>query len=173
MKTRFFLIMGVSGSGKTTVGKALAQKLGWDFFDADDFHPPANIAKMANGIPLDDSDRIPWLDALHELISSRLKADRPAVLACSALKEHYRQRLLKGNEGVQIIYLKGSYELILSRMSARKEHYMKPHMLKSQFETLEEPKNVPAIDISMSIDDIVQEILKLEFGNRSENGFSS
>jgi len=159
MKTRFFIVMGVSGCGKSSVGKALAENLEWDFYDADDFHPPANIAKMASGIPLDDSDRAPWLAALHELISSSLKADSPGVLACSALKERYRQQLMEGNDGVQLVYLKGSYDLIWSRMIARKEHYMKPHMLQSQFATLEEPTNALTIDISMSLDDIVREIL--------------
>lgn len=160
MPIRFLIVMGVSGCGKTTVGKALASHLGWDFYDGDDFHPPENIAKMASGIPLDDSDRAPWLKALHDLISASLKADRPGILACSALKEAYRRRLLDGNEDVQIIYLKGSYDLIWSRMSARKEHYMKPHMLQSQFEALEEPTNALTIDISMSVGEIVQEILK-------------
>ena len=160
MKTRFFIVMGVSGSGKSSVGQALAEHLGWDFYDADDFHPPANVAKMASGIPLDDSDRAPWLASLNELISTSLKADRPGVLACSALKERYRQRLIEGNTGVQIVYLKGNYELIWSRMEKRTDHYMKPHMLKSQFETLEEPVNALTIDISMSADDIVREILK-------------
>jgi gluconokinase len=157
---RFFIIMGVSGCGKTAVGKTLAQQLGWDFFDADDFHPPANILKMQSGIPLNDSDRAPWLDALHDLILSTLKANRPAVLACSALKERYRQQLMEGNDGVQLVYLKGRYELIWSRLSERKEHYMKPHMLKSQFETLEEPVNALTIDSSLSVDEIVEEILK-------------
>ena len=160
MKTRFFIVMGVSGCGKTSVGKSLARSLGWDFYDADDFHPPANVAKMANGIPLDDSDRAPWLATLHDLISSSLNADKPGVRACSALKERYRQRLMDGNEGVQLIYLKGSYDLIWSRMEKRTDHYMKPHMLKSQFETLEEPTNALTMGVSMSVDDIVQEIMK-------------
>lgn len=160
VKTRFFIVMGVSGSGKTSVGKSLAEYLGWDFYDADDFHPPENVAKMANGVPLDDSDRAPWLASLHNLISASLKADRPGVLACSALKERYRQQLMDDQDGVRLAYLKGSYDLIWSRMETRKEHYMKPHMLKSQFEALEEPTNARMIDISMSIDDIVQAILK-------------
>jgi gluconokinase len=159
MKPRFFIVMGVSGSGKTSVGKALAEHLGWDFYDADNFHPPENVSKMAKGIPLDDSDRAPWLASLHDLISSSLTQNQPGVLACSALKERYRQQMLEGNEGVQIIYLKGNYDLIWSRMSTRTDHYMKPHMLQSQFETLEEPTNVLTIDISMSVDDIVQEII--------------
>lgn len=160
MKTRFFIVMGVSGCGKSSVGKSLAQTLGWDFYDADDFHPPANVAKMASGIPLDDSDRAPWLAALHDLISSSLEADKPGVLACSALKERYRQQLMDGNEDVQIVYLQGSYELIWSRMEKRTDHYMKPHMLKSQFETLEEPMKALTMDVSMSVDAIVQEIMK-------------
>jgi gluconokinase len=158
MKTRFFIIMGVSGSGKTEVGRSLAQHLGWDFYDADDFHPQANVDKMAAGIPLDDSDRAPWLARLHELISSSLKKDQPGVLACSALKERYRQQLLANNDDVQLVFLKGSYDLIWSRMSARKDHYMKPHMLRSQFETLEEPIHALIVDISRPIDEIVREI---------------
>jgi len=160
MKIRFFIVMGVSGCGKSSVGKALAESLGWDFYDADDFHPPENVAKMANGIPLDDSDRAPWLVSLHDMISSNLKADKPGVLACSALKERYRRQLLEGNDGVQIVYLKGTYDLIWSRMSARKDHYMKPHMLRSQFEALEEPANAMTTDISSSIGDIVRAIMK-------------
>src|SRR4030095_544887 len=98
MLPKGFLVMGVSGSGKSTVGKALAEKLGWDFFDADDFHPPENIAKMAAGIPLNDSDRAPWLAALSNLLLSTLQANRHPVLACSALKETYRAKLLEGND---------------------------------------------------------------------------
>lgn len=160
MNIHFFIVMGVSGSGKTNVGQSLAQHLGWDFYDADDFHPPANIAKMAEGIPLDDSDRAPWLAALHDLISSSLEQNRPSVLACSALKERYRQQLMKDNADVQLVYLKGSYDLIWSRMSARKDHYMKPHMLQSQFEALEEPQNALVIEITESVDEIVQEIME-------------
>ncbi len=160
MKVRFFIVMGVSGCGKSSVGKALAERLGWDFYDADDFHPPENVAKMANGIPLDDSDRAPWLASLHDLISSSLEANKPGVLACSALKERYRQTLLDGNSDVQIVYLKGSYDLIWSRMEKRKDHYMKPHMLKSQFDALEEPTNALIIDVTLTINDIVREVLK-------------
>jgi gluconokinase len=159
MKTRFVIIMGVAGCGKTTVGAMLAKQLGWNFYDADGFHPAENVAKMMNGTPLTDADRAPWLAALHALISASLKDNRPAVLACSALKESYRQQLLEGNEGVLIVYLKGSYELIWSRISQRKDHYMKPSMLKSQFETLEEPTNALTLDVSMPVADIVQGIV--------------
>jgi gluconokinase len=159
MKPRFYIIMGVSGCGKSEVGKALAQRLGWDFSDADDFHPASNIEKMANGIPLTDEERLPWLDSLHALISKNLQKNHNGVLACSALKEKYRQHLLFGNEDVQIVYLKGSFDLIMSRMTARSEHYMKPAMLQSQFEDLEEPKNALDMDITQSVDDIVHAIL--------------
>ena len=158
---RFIIVMGVAGCGKTTIGKALASHWGWDFYDADDFHPPENVAKMASGIPLDDSDRAPWLASLHDLIAACLKQNRPGVLACSALKERYRRQLLEGNEDVQLVYLKGSYDLIWSRMHKRTDHYMKPQMLRSQFEALEEPTNALAVDISLSVDDILQNILEL------------
>jgi gluconokinase len=151
--------MGVSGCGKTAVGKVLAQKLGWDFFDADDFHPPANIAKMASGIPLTDEERAPWLAALHDLIVSCLAQDRPGVLACSALKERYRQVLLAGNADVQFVYLKGSYELIWSRMETRTGHYMKAQMLQSQFGALEEPVDAMTVDVALPVDEIVEKIV--------------
>ena len=160
MKTRFVVVMGVAGSGKTTVGEALAQRLGWNFYDADSFHPAENIAKMANGIPLNDADRAPWLAALRALISTSLKEKRPSVLACSALKESYREQLLAGREGVQFVYLKGSYDLIWSRISGRKGHFMKPEMLRSQFEALEEPQGAWTFDVSLTVDEIVQEILQ-------------
>lgn len=123
--------------------------------NGDDFHPPANIAKMAGGMPLDDSDRAPWLAALQAVISSCLQANRPGVLACSALKERYRRQLLRGNEGAQVVYLKGSYDLIWSRMEQRAGHYMKPHMLKSQFEALEEPQNAITVEVSNSVEQVV------------------
>lgn len=160
MNTQFVILMGVAGCGKTTVGKSLAKHLGWDFYDADDFHPPENIAKMTNGIPLNDLDRSPWLVSLHNLISSSLIQNQPGVLACSALKESYRQQMLEGNDGAQIVFLKGNYDLIWSRLYMRKDHYMKPQMLQNQLETLEEPTNALSVDTSKSVNDIVQEILK-------------
>jgi len=156
--------MGVSGSGKSTMGKALAEKLGWDFFDADDFHPPENIAKMAAGIPLNDSDRTPWLAALSKLLSSTLKANRHPVLACSALKETYRAKLLDGNEEIEIIYLKGSYDTLWQRMSTREGHYMKPDMLKSQFEILEEPKDALCLDVTLPLEAMLQIVMEKMFG---------
>jgi gluconokinase len=151
--------MGVSGCGKTTIGKALAAKLGWDFYDADDFHPSENITKMSSGTPLDDDDRVPWLASLHILISTCLKENKHGVLACSALKERYRQILQTGNQGLLIVYLKGGYDLIWARMNIRPGHYMKPEMLKSQYEVLEEPTNGLVVDVSMSVDEIVEYIL--------------
>jgi gluconokinase len=157
---RFLIVMGVSGSGKTTVGKALAEHLGWDFYDADDFHPPENVVRMENGIPLDDSDRAPWLAALHQLISDSLIRNQPGVLACSALKESYRGQLFQGNNEVQFIYLKGSYDLIWSRMKTRTDHFMKEDMLHSQFDALEEPSNALAVDIALPVEEIVQLVMK-------------
>jgi gluconokinase len=159
-----FIIMGVAGSGKSTVGKALAERLGWDFIDGDDFHPPENIAKMAAGIPLSDSDRTPWLAALSDQLFATLKARRHPVLACSALKESYREKLLRGKVGLEIIYLKGSYDLLLERMSQREGHFMKPEMLKSQFATLEEPQNAIILDISMPLDAMLARVLENRFG---------
>jgi gluconokinase len=160
MNTRFVIVMGVSGSGKTSVGKLLAEQLGWEFYDADDFHPPENVAKMANGMPLSDSDRAPWLAVLNKLISASLKANRPGVLACSALKEWYRQQLMDGNDGVQIVYLKGSYDLIWSRMKTRTDHFMKAGMLHSQFEALEEPSDALTLDITLSVEEILELVMK-------------
>ena len=160
MMAQFLIVMGVSGSGKSVVGKALAARLEWNFYDADDFHPPANIAKMASGIPLNDEDRAPWLTSLHDLIELCLKENRPGVLACSALKENYRQKMLLGNAGVQIIYLKGSYDLIWSRMAMRAGHFMKPEMLRSQFATLEEPHDALTVDIAPPPEQVVDEIVE-------------
>lgn len=156
----FFIIMGVSGCGKTSVGEKLAEELGWDFYDADNFHSPANVSKMAKGIPLNDDDRVAWLEALRDLISSCLRMKMPGVLACSALKESYRQKIIDGNTEIKLIYLKGSYELIWSRMQQREGHYMKPEMLKSQFDTLQEPENALVVDISMPVERIVKLILE-------------
>jgi gluconokinase len=152
-----FVIMGVSGSGKTTVGLALAQKLGAPFYDGDDFHPPQNIAKMAAGIPLDDEDRFVWLVRLHDLIADHLARGETAVVACSALKKKYREQLRQGNDGLRIVYLDGSFDLIRERMEARPSHYMKANMLQSQFETLEPPS--PHDTLILSADDAVDNIV--------------
>lgn len=159
MKPLGFLVMGVSGSGKTTLAKALAQRLGWDFLDADDFHPPANIAKMTAGIPLDDSDRTPWLASLHERLLSTLKTDRHPVLACSALKEQYRAQLLDGLDGMVVVHLTGSYELIRARLEGRRGHFMRAEMLRSQFATLEIPREAFVVEASKPLEQALDEIL--------------
>lgn len=167
-RPRFLIVMGVSGCGKSTVGRVLAEGLGWDFYDGDDFHPPKNVAKMAAGGALDDDDRAPWLATLHDLIASRLASHTPGVLACSALKERYRQTLLAGNPGTEIVYLKGSYDLILPRMAARTGHYMRAELLKSQFEDLEEPAAALIIDAALPVNQIVEEILRQTDGKEME-----
>lgn len=164
MKPTFYLVMGVAGSGKSSLGKALANRLGWEFYDADDFHPPENISKMSSGIPLNDDDRAPWLASLHDLIGSSLRAQRPGVLACSALKERYRQTLLAGNPGVQIVYLKGDYDLLWARMLKRPGHYMKAQMLQSQFDALEEPQDALILDIALPVDELVEQVVNSSFG---------
>lgn len=152
--------MGVSGCGKSTIARLLANKLDWDFLDADDFHSPENISKMKSGIPLNDSDRAPWLASLNEALLSTLKAGRHPVLACSALKESYRATLCRGTHGMKIIYLKGEYNLIWSRISQREGHYMKREMLKSQFEALEEPPDALVVDVRLSPEEIVEKVIK-------------
>ena len=148
MKPLIIILMGVSGSGKTTIGRLLAQDLGWPFYDGDDFHPQANIDKMRQGIPLTDDDRDAWLTALRQQIETFIDNRQSAVLACSALKQAYRERLRGDRPEVRFIYLKGDYALIRQRLQGRQGHFMKADLLSSQFATLEEPKGVPAIDIA-------------------------
>jgi len=147
--------MGVTGSGKTTVGRLLARKLGWKYFDADDFHPAGNVDRMRSGIALDDNDRQPWLEGLRDLIRDSLKSGENAVLACSALKEKYR-RLLLIDERVKLVFLKGDFQLIRRRLRKRRGHYMNPALLESQFATLEEPNESIEIDISSDTAEIVR-----------------
>jgi gluconokinase len=150
-------LMGVSGVGKTTIGQALARDLGWRFADADDFHSAANIAKMHAGIPLTDEDRAPWLQSLHAAIASWLASGENVVLACSALKASYRAILLVSSE-VELVYLRGSFELIAGRLALRKGHYMNPDLLRSQLDTLEEPKGMLTVDAGLSVAQIVKEV---------------
>ncbi len=154
------VIMGVSGSGKTTIGENLAEFLGWEFADADDFHPQENIEKMKAGFPLNDTDRWPWLQKIQDEIKRNLQENTDLVLTCSALKASYREMLLVNEESVKLVYLKGSFELIEERLKARENHFMKAGLLQSQFDTLEEPTDAIVIDISQSVEDIVQEIVK-------------
>jgi gluconokinase len=151
------VVMGVTGSGKTTVGRLLGNKLGWDFADADDFHSAANKEKIKHGIPLTDADRAPWLAALHEQITLWISRQRSTVLACSALKQSYRRDLWTGPE-VKFVYLKGSYELIYQRLLARKGHFADEHILASQFAALEEPADAIAVGVTPPPKQIVDEI---------------
>jgi gluconokinase len=153
------VLMGVSGSGKTTVGKELARQLSWTFVDADDFHPAANIAKMHRGEPLTDKDRWPWLEAIRQRLLLAAHRGESVVLACSALKHAY-QEYLKHEDPARIyyVYLQGSEELIGQRLAARKGHFMDPHLLHSQFETLEPPEHAVAVDIAPPPDQIAAEI---------------
>ncbi len=150
--------MGVSGSGKSTIGRALAEELGWPFYDGDDFHPPANIEKMANGIALSDADRSAWLSALAELIRQLEKEQRSGIIACSALKQAYRETLQQDLTDVRFVYLKGSYELLLKRLQARQGHFMRPELLKSQFDTMEEPEETLVIQVAQTPGAIVRKI---------------
>jgi gluconokinase len=152
------LIMGVTGSGKTTIGRLLAAELGWTFRDADEFHPAANIAKMSRGAPLDDADRTPWLAAIHAFIDQTLARGGRAVVTCSALKENYRRILVSDRAQVKLVHLAGDFALIHRRLRERSSHFMKPEMLPSQFATLEPPANALTIDIAQSPDAIVAEI---------------
>lgn len=154
------LIMGVTGSGKTTVGKLLASSLEWQFADADSFHSAANIDKMERGIALTDADRLPWLQALQTAIAHWLRTQTPTVLACSALKSEYRQFLVAPSDPVRWVYLKGGYELIQQRLNQRQAHYMNPNLLTSQFDALEEPMDALQVDIAQPPNTIVQAIRK-------------
>jgi gluconokinase len=149
------LVMGVSGSGKNTVGEPLAQRLGWKFIDGDDYHPPENVKKMAAGIALQDADRWPWLDRLNGI----LRQEKDAVVACSALKEAYRRRLLAGLFPYTIVHLRGSFELIRSRVEQRKHRYMPASLLQSQFDTLEPPRDAIDVDVSADVETSLQTIL--------------
>lgn len=156
------ILMGVTGSGKTTVGRRLAEALGWSFYDADDFHPPANVAMMRAGIPLTDKEREPWLAALAALIRDLLIAGQSAALACSALKAAYRARLTAAAEAnpdaVQFVYLRIPLAVAEQRLSERHAHFMPATLVPSQFATLEEPDDAIVIDAQFAPDAIVAAI---------------
>ena len=148
------IMMGVSGSGKSTVGRLLANDLRWDFYDGDDFHSPENKAKMAMGIALTDEDREPWLNSIRELILDCSQKGKDAVIACSALKESYRS-ILQVDNFVKFVYLKGSFDQIRQRLNDRKNHFMSSDLLADQFATLEEPKNALQVDTTLQPEQII------------------
>ena len=163
------VLMGVCGSGKSTIGRALAVAAGGRFFDADDFHPPANVEKMRAGIPLTDEDRQGWLESLRDLLereSGGLTAG-PVFLACSALKECYREILRAGAPGLRFVFLQGSAELIRERMRARGGHFMPETLIESQFQALEVPADAMVVEISMTPEEAVRRILR-ELGMAEE-----
>ncbi|WP_019904300.1 gluconokinase [Methylobacterium sp. 77] len=159
---RVIVVMGVSGSGKSTVAGLLAGRLGWDFVDGDAFHTPAHVAKMREGHALDDADRAPWLEAMAAWIGTCLETERPGILACSALKRAYRDALVRGRAGIRIVYLEGDRDLIATRVAVRTGHFMPATLLDSQFAILEPPRpeeGALAVPIVGSADAIVATIL--------------
>ena len=157
------IVMGVSGSGKSTVGEALAQRLTWRFEDGDKFHPASNVTKMHAGIPLTDDDRWPWLKAIADEIDRGCEARSPAVIACSALKRAYRDVLVHGRGDVRIIYLRGEQALIARRLAQRTGHFMPPGLLASQFQTLQPPSDdeaAIAVSIDAPVAAIVDEVIR-------------
>lgn len=152
------LLMGVTGSGKTTVGEKVAAELGWTFSDADDFHPAANKAKMRAGIPLTDDDRWPWLLAVRQVIEQALRDNRGAIVACSALKAAYRDVLAGGLEPIRFVLLDGDPAVLKARLVQRRHEFMNPALLESQIDTLERPPNAIVIDIELPLDEQVRRI---------------
>lgn len=167
-KAMIYIVMGVSGSGKSTIAKLLAEKLACPFYDGDDFHPIENIEKMRQGIALTDGDRYPWLAAIKDLIEELNQKRQPGVIACSALKVAYRQYLQEDYSQIIWVYLKGSYETILKRMQERENHFMKGEMLRSQLDSLEEPtyKEAIIIDIDEPPEEIINKKLRAVLANQ-------
>jgi gluconokinase len=155
--TVIVVLMGVAGAGKTTVGKRLAEALGWAFLEGDALHPPCNIEKMRRGIPLTDDDRAAWLARLREHIAAYLAAAQPAVIACSALRHAYRA-CLRVSPRVHFVYLKGTYALHQERLTRRTDHFMKAAMLPSQWAALEPPQDALVVDAALPVDDIVRQL---------------
>jgi gluconokinase len=153
------VVMGVSGCGKSVIGQGIADSLGWQFKDADSLHSAANVEKMSHGHPLNDADRLPWLQSVADVIAHWIENKEQGVIACSSLKEEYRKLLIGEHEGqVKFAYLKGTYDLFEKRMELRKHHFMKADMLKSQFETLEEPHDAIVVDASLPVATIISQL---------------
>lgn len=157
--SKICILMGVSGAGKSTIGKLLSERLGWQFYDGDDFHPLENVEKMQQGIPLNDSDRYPWLKALRHLIDNLQNQQENAIIACSALRKDYRKLLQNNDKNITFIYLQGTYQKIQERLQQREGHFMRVEMLNSQWQALEIPEDAIRIDISLSPAEIVNKIL--------------
>jgi len=160
------VVMGVSGAGKTTLGRRIAKRLGCEFVDADDYHLPQNVEKMAAGVPLADADRWPWLERLNALLHERADAGRDAVLACSALKESYRARLRAGIDDFRLVYLKGSLEQLRARVSERRHRYMPASLLESQFAVLEPPESAITVDVSEPAERCLEKALESLYASR-------
>jgi gluconokinase len=152
------IVMGVAGAGKTTIGRALATSLGWEFHDGDGLHTDTSKRKMRRGIPLTDSDRAPWLAAVRALILAMLSEGRDGVVACSALKQSYRDELVVDPNSVKVVYLKGSKQEIAERLRNRAGHFMNPELLQSQLDTLEEPRDAMVVDVSAAPEAIVNAV---------------
>jgi len=152
------ILVGVTGCGKTTIGAMLAEACGWDFHDADDFHPAENVAKMKSGAPLDDEDRRPWLARLNTFLLESERQGKSLVLACSALKQVYRDRLASGCAAARFVFLDGDIELIRARLAARQGHYMNPKLLDSQFAILERPADALRLDVAAGPAELVRSI---------------
>jgi len=156
---RAFVLMGVAGSGKTAVGTRAAERLGWVFLDADDFHPKSNVEKMRQGIPLTDEDRKPWLERLHEELRNRLAAGTSLILACSALKDSYRSILHQGLPAIEFVYLNVDHDTVLDRLGHRQAHFFPKELLDSQFAALQSPKDAIVVNANLPLDDVVQQVV--------------
>ena len=156
---RAVILMGVSGSGKSTVGASLAQRMECPFLDADDFHPAANVEKMKRGVPLNDEDRMPWLARLHDELEHRLGSGASVVLGCSALKESYRKILEEGLSQIDFVFLDVDQLTLTERLEKRKAHFFPKELLESQFAALERPQNALVVDASRSVEEIIEQIL--------------
>ncbi|QLB12497.1 gluconate kinase (SKI family) [Bisgaardia hudsonensis] len=163
-KGKVFIFMGVSSTGKTSIGTEVAKRLKMKFIDGDDLHPRANILKMSQGIPLNDEDRVPWLERINDAAFSLEQKNENGIIVCSALKKSYRDLIRQGNQNISFIFLHGDFDLVLQRMELRKGHFMKADMLKSQFDTLEIPQenesDVIFVDISRSFEDVIYDCVE-------------